>query len=326
MKPILLLMLFLFSVSESWAMDFQPPGSAERYQAVGATAGLPETLRLALDPGSDFEPILAPKPGDWLAVHPESGQTFDDFVRSKPKKPDGTRGKIYLQPLGGFPMDRSPSVEILREYAAAYFAMNAEIFSPLEAHPAKLTTRHNPHTGRRQILTTDILTLLKRKLPPDAFCLLAVTMEDLYPEPSWNFVFGQASLRDHVGVFSFARYDPTFYGEERGKEYRGVLLRRSCKVLVHETAHMFSLAHCIFFRCVLNGSNHLQESDSRPLSLCPVCLRKLQFSIGFEVVDRYRRLLDFYGKVAFDSEAQWVANRLKRIAGSGAIPSATQKN
>ena len=49
-------------------MDFQPPGSAERYQAVGATAGLPETLRLALDPGSDFEPIPAPKPGDWLVV------------------------------------------------------------------------------------------------------------------------------------------------------------------------------------------------------------------------------------------------------------------
>jgi hypothetical protein len=44
------------------------------------------------------------------------------------------------------------------------------------------------------------------------------------------------------------------------------------------------------------------------------------------VVDRYRRLLDFYGKVAFDPEAQWVANRLKRIAGSGGIPSATQKN
>jgi len=24
--------------------------------------------------------------------------------------------------------------------------------------------------------------------------MLAITMEDLYPEPSWNFVVGQASL------------------------------------------------------------------------------------------------------------------------------------
>jgi archaemetzincin len=35
-------------------------------------------------------------------------------------------------------------------------------------------------------------------------------MEDLYPDPAWNFVFGQASLRERVEVFSFARYDPAF--------------------------------------------------------------------------------------------------------------------
>lgn len=61
----------------------------------------------------------------------------------------------------------------------------------------------------------------------------------------------------------------------------------------------------------MNGSNHLQESDARPLSLCPVCLRKLQFSIGFDVVDRYRMLLDFYQRTGFENEAEWVLNRLK---------------
>ena len=143
----------------------------------------------------------------------------------------------------------------------------------------------------------------------------AITMEDLYPDPSWNFVFGQASLRDRVGVFSFARYDPAFYGEERGKDYQEILVRRTCKVLAHEIGHMFSLQHCIFFKCVMNGSNHLQESDARPLTLCPVCLRKLQFSIGFDVVDRYRKLLDFYQRAGFDPETQWVARRLKKIVG-----------
>jgi archaemetzincin len=65
-------------------------------------------------------------------------------------------------------------------------------------------------------------------------------MEDLYPDPHWNFVFGQASLQDRVGVFSFARYDPFFYGESHSSQYQELLLRRSAKVLVHETAHMFS--------------------------------------------------------------------------------------
>jgi archaemetzincin len=141
-------------------------------------------------------------------------------------------------------------------------------------------------------------------------------MEDLYPDPHWNFVFGQASLRDRVGVFSFARYDPVFYGESRGSQYQQLLLRRSTKVLVHETAHMFSLAHCIYFKCVMNGSNHLQESDSRPLSLCPVCLRKLQSSIQFDLAVRYHRLKQFYRNIGFISEQDWVTRRLKKIEDS----------
>jgi archaemetzincin len=95
-----------------------------------------------------------------------------------------------------------------------------------------------------------------------------------------------------------------------------LLLRRSAKVLVHETAHMFSLAHCIYFKCMMNGSNHLQESDSRPLALCPVCLHKLQHSIGFDVAARYRRLLEFYRKVGFEYEEDWVAGRLTKIEGT----------
>ena len=78
---------------------------------------------------------------------------------------------------------------------------------------------------------------------------------------------------------------------------------------------MFQVEDCVFFRCLMNGSNHLQESDARPLALCPVCLRKLQFSIGFDVVERYRRLLAFYNRVGFAQEAGWVSARLKAILG-----------
>jgi len=64
--------------------------------------------------------------------------------------------------------------------------------------------------GRVLVLTRDVLALLSQLLPPDAFCLLGITPRDLYPDPSWNFVFGEASLKDRVGVYSFARYDPRF--------------------------------------------------------------------------------------------------------------------
>ena len=300
------------------AMDFKPPTVAERLKAIGSTKGLPESLRKALEPGSDFEAIPHPQHGDWLAEHLETGQTFDDFVKSRPNRPDKIRRKIYLQPLGEFPKGRIPLVEKLSEYAAAYFGMQVEVLPRLALSDRSLTSRINPYTRNRQILTGDVLSILRGNLPADAFCVLAITMEDLYPEPSWNFVFGQASLGERVGVYSFARYDPVFYGEKREKDYERILLRRSCKVLVHETAHMFGLKHCIYFKCILNGSNHLKESDARPMHLCPVCLRKLQHSIGFDVVSRFCNLFRLYQKVGFDDEAEWTANRLEWILGSQA--------
>ena len=299
-----------------FAMAFKPPTKKEIIAAIGSTAKLPAALQRALTPDDDFEPIPAPKPGDWLAEHRERGQTFDDFVRSGSNRPNDARHVIYLQPIGQFRQDRSPSLDLLGDYAAAYFLSDVCILPAQDAEKLNFTTRSNPYTRKRQILTGDILDMLLGKLPADAFCVLAVTMEDLYPDPRWNFVFGHASLHDRVGVFSFARYDPAFYGEKRGSRYQQLLLRRSARVLVHETAHMFSLAHCIYFSCVMNGSNHLQESDSRPLALCPVCLHKLQYAIGFDVAARYRRLLEFYRNVGFDFEADWLAGRLTKIAGS----------
>ena len=173
---------------------------------------------------------------------------------------------------------------------------------PLDLGTAQITSRKNPYGGQQQLLTTDILALLQQQLPADAYCMLGITMIDLYPDPAWNFVFGQAALRERVGVYSFARYE----GDPR----------RSCKVLAHETSHMFGIEHCIYFRCVLNGSNHLAESDARPMHLCPVDLRKLQWSVGFDVMERYRRLSSVAKKAGFRDEAEWYGLQVQRCGKS----------
>lgn len=291
-------------------MHFQPPDESERIKAIGSMKGLTTFMRHAFTPGDDFLPIKTPEPGDWLAEHPERGQIFSDFVQSQYNKPDAVRRTIYLQPLGIFPEETSPSLSALRDFAHAYFAMDVEVLLTLPLKNRNITTRTNRYTGKRQILTHDILMLLRTILPDDAFCILVITMEDLYPDPSWNFVFGQASLSERIGVFSFARYDPMFYGDMRGPNNMTVLLKRSCKVLAHETAHMFGLKHCIYFQCVMNGSNHLKESDSRPLHLCPLCLRKLHHSLQFDILKRYISLLDFYQTHGFLEEALWVKKRI----------------
>jgi archaemetzincin len=63
----------------------------------------------------------------------------------------------------------------------------------------------------------------------------------------------------------------------------------------------------------MNGSNHLAESDRRPLHLCPVDLRKLHWSLDFDIMDRYRRLLAFWREAGVDTETRWIERRLEFI-------------
>jgi Peptidase family M54 len=100
-------------------------------------------------------------------------------------------------------------------------------------------------------------------------------------------------------------------------------LRRSFKILAHETGHMFSIAHCTVNECLMNGSNSLDEMDRNTLHLCPVCLRKLQWSLRFGVRERYRQLRDLYQQSGYDDLAQWIDRRLTKLevtAHSGPSP------
>lgn len=294
---------------------FTPPSRADRIRAVGPVAGLPPALSRALDE-QGFDPIPRPGPDDWLASHPEPGQTFAAFLAGHPPRPDsGTaRRVLYLQPFGSFHARQDPPLDLLSRFAAAFFALKVAV---LPAVPVTgITTRINSHTGQRQLLTRDLLALLADQRPARACCVIGITMEDLYPDPAWNFVFGEASPHDRAGVYSFARYLPG----EADVTAASLLLRRSCKVLAHETAHLLGLAHCVFYSCLMNGSNHLAESDARPLHPCPVDLRKLQHILSFDVTARYRNLRAFAEDAGFTDEARWITMQLLHIEQGQAQP------
>jgi archaemetzincin len=265
------------------------------------------------DDPSLHQPIRALEPEDWLAQQPEKGQTYDQFrlIISRVKPPSNQRNLAIL-PLGDFG-DRAPSLEVLRAYGEAFFAMPMHLLPavPLAKVPAK--NRINAGTKRRQLLTTDILTWLLTQKPADTFALVAVTMEDLYPDENWNFVFGQAMLQGGTGVFSFARYDPTFGGGSYSGDAAPLILKRSAKVLGHEMGHMFGIKHCVFFECLMSGSNHLGETDARPMHLCPVCLRKLHLSTRCDLIRREEGLLRFHEKHCIKAEADWSRRFLGKL-------------
>jgi archaemetzincin len=297
---------------EGRVVEMEPKNARE---AVGKISRLDPKMERAFEPHDHFELLKPPRPGEWLHEHPEPGQTFSRFVAAGYNKPDPSRHELVLQPIGSFSGEGSPDIEELERFAEAYFMLPVESRKPLDPDEVEVTSRKNPFTRNRQLLAPEILDRLKSKLPADAFAMLGITMTDLYPDPSWNFVFGMASFRERVGVFSFCRYDPDFYGEKREDGYRKLLLRRSIKVLAHETLHMFGLQHCVYYRCIANGSNHLREADRRPIHLCPVCLRKLHHAVGFDVGERYRALLRVYRHLGFEREVEWVKDRLSWIEG-----------
>jgi archaemetzincin len=166
-------------------------------------------------------------------------------VRSRPNRPDQRHRKIYVQPIGDFDGPGVPSLDDLARFTAVFFMMETETLSSIDLSRVHVTTRGNPGGGHIQLLTADILDLLRTSLPADAFAMIGITMFDLYPGRDWNFVFGQASLRHGVGVYSFARYDPKFYGEAPATGAHNLIVRRSCKVLAHETAHLFGIQLCL---------------------------------------------------------------------------------
>lgn len=263
--------------------------------------------------------------------------------------------KIYLLPLGDFDSDcAAPEFSELAEYARLFFTL------PVVVLPAvKLTVDHsrrevlwadsstlreklsNPKATRRssrlpvthldarfhknghyQLQVGSVLLKLKQCIPLDGFCLMALTMSDLYDTNSDLFVAGMAAGNHRVGVFSLKRYNPcltfasdNWYDITTGsvcdrEAQKVIMLQRSCKLLVHEIAHILGVDHCIWYSCCMNGSGHLGEDFCQSMHLCPVDLRKLQTLLGFNVLERYQKLMEFFTKYHLKPERDWTNRRI----------------
>jgi predicted Zn-dependent protease len=184
----------------------------------------------------------------------------------------------------------------------------------------------------------------------DAFSVVGVTMCDLYSCNSDLFVAGMAAGGSKVAVLSFARYHPqlkmspekwqdygyirkssnySYYEDNRRRpmsspdvpsltdmaaQAQAEYFRRAGKLLIHEMCHVYGIDHCIFYHCLMNGTAHLVEDFSSPCHICGVCLRKLQFRLGFDVKDRYQNLHDMYQSFGMKDEVKWAARKLESIA------------
>ncbi len=245
-----------------------------------------------------FKPMGKPGNSDWLASHNEPGQTFEEYLDADPTKPTKERQKIYVLPLGTFNAKQQKLIEVTAGYLEAFYDLPVERM-PAQAikRPLRIKdSRRNPHTRVEQIRTGYLLDeVLKPILPANAAALIAFTVDDLYPDESMNYVFGQASLENRVGVWSLARLGDN-------ADYDTFLLR-TLKIAAHETGHMFSLRHCTKWECLMSGTNHLAETDSRPIDACPECTAKICWLSDADQAARYDKLAAFCRKNGLIREA-----------------------
>ncbi len=254
---------------------------------------------------------IPPKPGDWLAVHYEPGQTFEQYLSENPIHPTEKLNTIYILPVADFTPGQQKVAEIIAEYISLFFNLPVKTLEPLPLSviPQRARRTH-PSWGMKQILSSYILDkVLRPRRPDNALAVLCLTAIDLWPGRGWNFVFGQASLYDRVGVWSLYRNgDP----DESDEMFRLCLLR-TVKTAIHEIGHILTMRHCIEFECVMNGSNHREESDRRPLYLCPVCLKKLCWNLGIDPFERYRKLEAFCSEHDLVNEAKFFQQSIRRF-------------
>ena len=257
--------------------------------------------------------IRKPRHGDWLDSHKEPGQTFAQYLASRPVRPIGSRNIIYVQPLGAFTKSQRKTVSLSAEFMGLYFNTKVIIRKdlPLSVIPSKARRVH-PSWGVKQILSTYVLDqVLYPRLPKDAAAYIAFTATDLWPGEGWNFVFGQASLRKRVGVWSVNRNGQP---DKSPADFRLFLLR-TLKTATHETGHMFTMYHCTAYECNMCGSNHREESDSRPITLGPECLAKVCWAARIDPIKRFAALYSFCVRTGLKDEAAFYAKSIKALGG-----------
>jgi archaemetzincin len=278
-----------------------PPGNESNELSVIRSAGR------AIGPL--HEPIGTTQQGDWLDVHEEPGQSFEDYRRGAPHRPETVRKTMCLQPIGEFDAAHAAAVEATAGLLGEFYGAPVRMLERLDlAWVPYHSRRFHPYTGQEQILTKFVLQLLRRKKPTDAASVMALTTSDLWPGKGWNFVFGQASLSAGVGVWSLHRLgDPELEPE--------TFLRRTAKIAVHETGHMLGIRHCTQFRCGMNGANHQKEADGQPTWFCPEDEMKIWWTCRVDPAERYNRLAEVAARIGLMPEAEFWMTSARFVRG-----------
>ena len=233
-----------------------------------------------------FTRLKEPEFGDWLRSFKEPGQTLEEYAVTTQNRKTASRHTLHFRPFSDLSRIQKKTIGPIKEYLQIFFDVKVEQL------PQRSVQKKYYHRGRRQYHAEKIIYELAEKVPANSLGLFGLMGSDLYVD-DLNFVFGVAYLQKRASLQSLNRFGTK----------KHPLLSRALKLVAHEIGHMFGLDHCVFYECVMNGTNSLSETDRRPHHLCPVCIAKLHSNIRFDPAMRYQKLAAYFKKEGFREEA-----------------------
>jgi archaemetzincin len=264
-----------------------------------------------------------------------------------PPRPFGSvRQTIYLQPFGNISGESCPKIEVLVKLCETYYlGLKVVVRDSYKLSKAKskskskvithvttpdgifdIKTRKAPEGSHQQLSLNDLGDVLLWKLPADAWCVIGLTMEDMFESKDDVFCMGRAWGQSRIGVVSFLRYDPDCkfgagkddsvgrFDKTKSTYKADVITYRAGKTLVHELGHCFGLDHCIEYKCIMNACKDMNDDLSTPYHMCPFDVQKLHYSCQFDVKQQYAALYALFQSHAFfRDEAEFVKNVVKNF-------------
>lgn len=302
----------VITATVSWG-SFKPAAApTETKPATARSINTTDQLKTAVKRLRPLQvPLGKPQPGDWLAEHKEDGQTFEQFLVRRPTPAPSELTALYIQPIGDFGKTQQELIATTARCLGLFYGRPAKVLPTigLAAIPQD-AQRINDNTRETQILSTYVLdTVLKPKRPRDALAVLALSAEDLWPGKGWNYVFGQASLSERVGVWSIKRFgDP-----DESPEAFQLCQARTLGTALHETGHMLGISHCKAWRCGMNGSNSLEEGDRSPLHFCAECQPKVWWYCNVEPRKHVVGMIEFAKAQRLSESAEYWERALEAL-------------
>ena len=278
---IIILLLFLGCTAKKRRVQTQEP------EVVSSPNPLFDSL-------SVFHSKLAPPTwGEWHFTLKEKGQTFEQYLDFEPNQITSINHKLYLAYFDSLSKKDSLILEETSKFLSLFFQCEVETqFIPVNTDTIPKKFFRRSRYGKTQVLSDFYMKeVLSKRIPEDAWGVIGYTTKDIYPDPRWNYVFGKASYKNKVAVWSSKRLSPG------NKIHNEAELIRNIKTATHESGHMLSMKHCIRNNCLMNGSVDVFDTDERPAYLCNNCLRKLDWNFNVNHIERSNKLKSFWSRL-----------------------------